>query len=89
MPLARLVTALQPHLTEPMTTHEFIDEDVDLACQDLSDWEKQFFAEIEDKNNENNGNESKKMRKKKKKHEETEEEITLAKTLEMVDKLIA
>ena len=50
-----------------MTTHEFIDEEVDLACQDLSDWEKQgIFAEIGDKKNENNGNESKKMRKKKK-----------------------
>ena len=43
-----------------MTTHEFIDEDADLPCQDLSDWEKQgvFFAEIGDKTNENNGNES-------------------------------
>ena len=86
--LASLVTALQPHLAEPMTTHEFIDEDVDLACQDLSDWEKQFFAEIGDKKNENNGNESQKMRKKKEEtEEETEEEITLAKALEMVDKL--
>ena len=44
MPLARLVTALQPHLAEPMMTHEFTDEDAALACQDLSDWEKQFFA---------------------------------------------
>ena len=58
MPLARVVTALQPHLAEPMTTHEFIDEDTDLACQDLSDWEKQIFAAIGDKTNENNGNES-------------------------------
>ena len=48
--LARLVTALQPLLAEPMTTHEFIDEDADLACQDISDWENQFFAEIGDKN---------------------------------------
>ena len=55
MPLARLVTALQPHLAEPMTTHEFIDEDADLACQDLSDWKKHFFRR---KTNENNGNES-------------------------------
>ena len=47
MPLARLVTALQPHPAEQMMTHEFIDEHADLACQDLSDWEKQiFFAEI-------------------------------------------
>ena len=38
MPLARLVTALQPHLAEPMMTHEFIDEDAD-----LSDWEKHFL----------------------------------------------
>ena len=53
VPLARLVTALQPHLAEQMTTLEFIDEDADLACQDLSDWEKQFFAEIGDKTNEN------------------------------------
>ena len=67
VPLARLVTALQPHLAESMMTHEFIDEDADLPCQDLSDWEKQFFAEIGDKPNENNGNESKKMRKKKEK----------------------
>ena len=34
VPLVSLVTALQPHFAEPMTTHEFIDEDVDLACQD-------------------------------------------------------
>ena len=62
-----------------MMTHEFIDEDADLAYQDLSDWEKQFcFAEIGDKTNENNGNESDK---------ENEEEKTLAKALEMVDKL--
>ena len=67
MPLARLVTALQPHLAEPMMTHQFMDENADLACQDLSDWEKQFFAEIGDKPNENNGYESKKMRNKKKK----------------------
>ena len=60
MPSARLVTALQPHLAEPMMTHEFIDEDADLACQNLSDWKKQFLAEIGDKTNyyENNGNES-------------------------------
>ena len=45
VPLARLVTALQPHLVEPVTTHEFIDEDADLACQDLSDWEKHFFQQ--------------------------------------------
>ena len=64
MPLARLVTVLQPHLAEPMTTHEFIDEDAHLACQDLSDWQKQFFADIGDKTSENNGNES---------HKETEE----------------
>ena len=57
-PLARLVTALQPHLAEPMMTYEFIDEDSDLACQDLSDYEKQIFPEIGDKPNENNGNES-------------------------------
>ena len=67
MPLARLVTALQPHLAEPMMTHQFNDEDADLTCQDLYDWEKQFFAKIRDKPNENNINESKKMRKKKKK----------------------
>ena len=42
--MSRLVTALQPHLAEPMTTHEFINEDAH-----LSDWEKQvFFAEIGD-----------------------------------------
>ena len=46
MPLARLVTALQPHLAEPMTTHEFIDEDADLACQDLSDWESIFLQKL-------------------------------------------
>ena len=85
MPLARLVTALQPHLAEPMTTHEFIDEDADLACQDLSDWQKQFFAEIGDKTNENNGNESHKENEEEK--GETEEEITLDKALEMVDKM--
>ena len=67
-----------------MTTHEFIDEDADLACQDLSDWEKQSFAEIGDKTNENNGNESDKENEEEK---ETEEEITLAKALEMVDKM--
>ena len=44
VPLARLVTALQPHLAEPVATHEFIDEDADLVCQDLSDWEKQIFC---------------------------------------------
>ena len=88
MPLARLGTALQPHLAESVMTHEFIDEDADLPCQDLSDWEKQFFAEIGDKPNENNRNKSKKMRKKKEKQRnKTEEEITLAKALEMVDKL--
>ena len=38
VPLARLVTALQPHLTEPNTSHEFIDGDAD-----QSDWQKQFF----------------------------------------------
>ena len=85
MPLARLITALQPHLAESMTTHEFIDEDADLACPDLSDWEKQFFAEIGDKINENNGNESDK--KKEEEKEETKEEITFAKALEIVDKL--
>ena len=70
MPLARLVTTLQPHLVEPMTTHEFIDEDADLAYQDLSDCEKQFcFAEIGDKTNENNGNQSDKEN-----EEEKEEE---------------
>ena len=69
MPLARLVTALQPHLAEPMRTHEFIVEDANLACQDLSDWEKQFFlSEIGVKTNENNeNNQTKKMRKTKKK----------------------
>ena len=41
-----------------MMTHEFIDEDADLACQDLSNWEKQSFAEIGDKTNENKRNES-------------------------------
>ena len=76
MPLARVVTALQPHLAEPITTHEFINEDADLACQDLSDWEKAvFFAEIGDKTNENNGNESDKENEDEK--EETEEETTL------------
>ena len=48
-------------------------------------WGKQFFAEIGDKTNENNGNESDKENEEEK--EETEEEITLAKALEMVDKL--
>ena len=43
------------------------------------------FAEIRDKTNENNGNESDKENEEEK--EETEEEITLAKALEMVDKL--
>ena len=80
----KTVTTLQPHLAEPMTTHEFIDEDADLACQDLSDWEKQSFAEIGDKTNENNGNESDKENEEEK---EREEEITLAKALEMVDKM--
>ena len=84
MPLARLVTFLQPHLAEPVTTHKYTDEDVDLACHNLSDWEKQFFAKIGDKTNENNGNESDKENEEDK---ETEEEITVAKTLEMVDKL--
>ena len=72
-----------------MTTHEFIDEDADLACQDLSDWENQSFAEIGDKTNENNGNESGKENEEEKEEtgEETEEEITLAKALEMVDKM--
>ena len=42
-----------------MMTHECIDEDADIACQDLSDWEKQFFSsEIADKTNENNANQS-------------------------------
>ena len=68
-----------------MTTHEFIDEDADLACQDLSDWEKQFFAETGNKTYENNGNESDKEHEEEK--EKTEEEITLAKALEKVDKL--
>ena len=73
MPLARLVTALQPRLAEPMRTHEFIVEDADLACQDLSDWEKQgFFSEIRVKTNENNENESNKENEEDK--EETEEE---------------
>ena len=57
-------------------------EDADLAYQDLSDWEKQFFAEILDKTNENNGNESDKEN-----EEEKEKEQTLAKALEMFDKL--
>ena len=88
--LARLVTALQPHLEEPMTTHEFIDEDADLGCQDLSDWEKQvFFVEIGDKTNENNRNESDKENEEEKEEteEETGEEMALTKALEMVDKL--
>ena len=85
VPLARLVTVLQPHLAEPMMTHEFIDEDADIACQDVSDWEKQFFTEIGDKKNKTNGNESDKENEEEK--EETEEKITLAKALEMVDKL--
>ena len=68
-----------------MTAHESIEEDADLACQDLSDWEKQFFAEIGDKINENNGNESDKENEEE--NEETEEEITFAKALEIVDKL--
>ena len=67
-----------------MMTHKFIDEDADLACQDLSDWEKQSFAEIGDKTNENNGNESDEENEEEK---ETEEEITLAKALEIVDKM--
>ena len=51
-----------------------------------SDWEKQgFFPEIGDKTNENGGNESDNESDEEK--EETEEEITLAKALEMVDKL--
>ena len=74
MPLARLVIALQPHLAEPMMTHQFIDEDADLACQDLSDSEKQLFAEIGDKPNENNGYEENEEE-----TEETKEEITLPK----------
>ena len=68
-----------------MTTHEFIDGDADLACQDLSDWEKQLFAEIGDKTNGNNGNESDKENEEEKK--ETEEEITFTKALEIADKL--
>ena len=46
VPLARLVTALQSLLAEPtcMTTREFIEEDADLTCQDLSDWENNFFC---------------------------------------------
>ena len=47
--------------------------------------EKQFFVEIGDKTNKTNGNESDKENEEEK--EETEEEITLAKALEMVDKL--
>ena len=69
MPLARVVTALQPHLAEQMTTHEFIDVDADLAYQDLSDWEKQFFCrnwEIK-RMRIMEMNQTKKMRKKKKK----------------------
>ena len=68
-----------------MTTHEFIDEDADLACQDLADWEKHFFAESGDKTNENSGNESDKENEEEK--EETQEEITWAKALEMVNKM--
>ena len=60
-------------------------EDADLACQDLSDWENQVFAELGDKTNATNGNESDKENEEEK--EETEEEITLAKALEMIDKL--
>ena len=60
-------------------------EEADLACQDLSDWENQFFAEIGDKTNENNGNESDKENEEGK--EETEQEIILAKALKMIDKL--
>ena len=57
-----------------------------LLVKILSDWEKHWiFAEIGDKTNENNGNESDKENQEEK--EETEEEITLAKALEMVDKL--
>ena len=61
----------------------------DLACQDLADWEKQCFAEIRDKTNENNGNYSHKENEEEKEEteEETDEEITLAKALEMVDKM--
>ena len=59
MPLARLVTALQPHFAEPMTTHEFIDEDVDLAVKIYLTGKSRFFSsEIGDKTDENNGNES-------------------------------
>ena len=73
MNLARLVTALQPLLAEPMMTHEFIDEFADLACQDLSDWENQFFLQkLGIKTNENNGNESDKENEEEK--EEKEEE---------------
>ena len=48
-----------------------------------------FFSEIGDKINENNGNESDKENEEEKEEteEETEDEITLAKALEMVDKL--
>ena len=61
-------------------------EDADLACQNPSDWENQFFfAEIGDKTNENNGHESDKENEEEK--EETEEEIILAKALEMIDTL--
>ena len=44
-----------------------------------------FFFRNGDKTNENNGNESQKENEEEK--EETEEEITLAKALEMVDKI--
>ena len=67
-----------------MTTLEFINEDADLTCQDLCDWQKQFFAEL-GYTNENIGNESHKDNEEEK--EETDEEITLAKALEMVDKM--
>ena len=50
VPLARLVTALQPLLAEPMTTHEFIDEDADLIVKIYLTGKIIFFAEIGDKN---------------------------------------
>ena len=67
--LARLVTALKPHLAEPVMTHEFIDEDADLACQDLSDWEKQVCLQklLINPVRIMEMNQRKKMRKKKKK----------------------
>ena len=66
-----------------MTTHAFIDEDADLACQNLNCFNS--FLQIGDKTNQNNGTESDKKNEAEK--EETEAEITLVKALEMVHKM--